>query len=65
VFSVLFFSQSIISDEKSYSPAGVVMILLSCMIAFGVVVHLGAVAGRQWIERHAAAPANRPRRPNR
>lgn len=66
VFSVLFFSQSIISDEKSYGPAGVVMILLSYMIAIGVVAHLGAMVGRQWIERHAAAPANPPpRRPNR
>jgi len=36
------------------------MILLSHMIAFGLVAHLGAMAGRQWIERHAAAPANPP-----
>jgi len=60
VFSVLFFSPSVISDEKSYGPADVVMILLSYMIAFGVVVHVGAVAGRQWNERRAAAPANPP-----
>jgi membrane protein len=57
VFSALFFSNSIISDEKSYGPVGVIMILLSYMIAIGVVVHLGAVAGRQWNERHAATPA--------
>jgi membrane protein len=57
VFSALFFSNSIISDEKSYGPVGVIMILLSYMIAIGVVVHLGAVVGRRWNDRHAA-PAN-------
>jgi len=60
VFSALFFSNSIISDEKAYGPAGVIMILLSYMIAIGVVVHLGAVVGRRWNDRHAAAPANQP-----
>jgi membrane protein len=60
VFSALFFSNSIISNEKSYGPVGVIMILLSYAIAIGVVVHLGAVVGRQWNERHATAPATPP-----
>jgi membrane protein len=60
VFSALFFSNSIISDEKSYGPVGVVMILLSYMIAIGVVVHLGAVVGRRWNDRHPATQPNPP-----
>ena len=52
---ILFFSKSIISGEKSYGPVGVVMIVLSYMVAFGVVVHFGAVVGRHWNERHTAA----------
>jgi membrane protein len=60
VFSALFFSNSIISNEKSYGPVGVVMILLSYMIAIGVVVHLGAVVGRRWNDRHPATPVSPP-----
>jgi membrane protein len=55
VFSALFFSKSIISDEKSYGPVGVVMVLVTYFIAIGVVIHLGAVFGRMWNERHTAA----------
>jgi membrane protein len=62
VFSALFFSNSIISDENSYGPVGVVMILLSYMIAIGVVVHLGAVVGRRWNDRH---PATQPVAPGK
>lgn len=54
VFSALFFSKSIVSDEKSYGPVGVVMVLVTYFIAIGVVVHLGAVLGRMWNERHTA-----------
>jgi membrane protein len=54
VFSALFFSKSIISDEKSYGPVGVVMVLVTYFIAIGVVIHLGAVLGRMWNERHTA-----------
>jgi membrane protein len=54
VFSALLFSNSIVSDEKSYGPVGVVMVLLSWCIGFGVVVHLGGVAGRMWNERGVA-----------
>jgi len=53
VFSALLFSNSIVSDDKSYGPVGAVMVLLSWCIGFGVVVHLGAVIGRMWNERGA------------
>ena len=55
VFSALFFSKSIINDDKSYGPVGVVMVLVTYFIAIGVVIHLGAVFGRMWNERHTAA----------
>jgi membrane protein len=48
VFSSLFFSGSIISSEKSYGAAGVVLVLMSYLIGFGVCLHLGAVCGRMW-----------------
>jgi membrane protein len=60
VFSSIFFSKSIISDEKSYGPVGAVIVLLSYMIAFAVVVHIGAVLGRMWTERHSAAQVAQP-----
>jgi membrane protein len=47
----LFFSSVVISDEKEYGPIGVIFALLSYLIAIGVVVILGAVAGLAWHER--------------
>jgi membrane protein len=55
VYSSFAFSRSVIYDEKRYGPVGVVMVLVSYFIAIGVVVHLGAVLGRMWYERHTAA----------
>ena len=55
VYSSIAFSKSIIHDDKRYGPVGVVMVLVTYFIAIGVVVHLGAVLGRLWNERHAAA----------
>jgi membrane protein len=52
VFSALLFSNTIISDHNSYGPIGVMMGLLSYCIGFGVCLHLGAVGGRMWSERH-------------
>jgi membrane protein len=52
VFSALLFSSSIVSDENSYGPVGVMMVLLSYCIGLGVVIHIGAVFGRMWDERH-------------
>ena len=55
VFSALFFSKTIISNAHTYGPIGVVMVLVTYFIAVGVVVHLGAVFGRMWNERHTTA----------
>jgi membrane protein len=60
VFSALLFSSSVISGEKEYGPIGVVTVLLSYLIGFGVCIHLGAVFGRMWNERHAPEPASTP-----
>jgi membrane protein len=50
VFSLVF-SAVVISDEHTYGPIGATFALLSYLIAIGVVVILGAVAGRAWHER--------------
>jgi hypothetical protein len=50
VFS-LFFSAMVISDDNKYGPIGIIFALLSYLIAIGVVVILGAVAGLVWHER--------------
>jgi Virulence factor BrkB len=50
VFSLVF-SAMVISDEHTYGPIGTIFALLSYLIAVGVVVILGAVAGRAWHER--------------
>ena len=47
VFS-LFFSAMVISDDTRYGPIGIIFALLSYLIAIGVVVILGAVAGLVW-----------------
>jgi virulence factor BrkB len=50
VFSLVF-SAVVVSDEHTYGPIGTIFALLSYLIAIGVVVILGAVAGRAWHER--------------
>jgi membrane protein len=52
VFSLLLFSGSVISGEKSYGPIGVVLVLLYYLIGAGVCLLLGAVFGRTWNESH-------------
>ena len=54
VFSSLIFSGEIISGEKSYGPAGVVLALTSYLVGYGVCLHLGAVFGRIWNDWHSA-----------
>lgn len=44
VFSVIF-SGMVTSDDKKYGPIGAVFALMSWLIAIGVVIILGAVAG--------------------
>ena len=49
VFSFTF-SSTVISYDKKYGPIGVVFALMSWLIAIGVVIILGAVAGLVWRE---------------
>jgi membrane protein len=51
VFSVVF-SGMVTSDDKKYGPIGVIFALMSWLIAIGVVIILGAVAGVVWRERN-------------
>jgi membrane protein len=50
VVSKLYFSSSIISDDKTYGPIGAVFSLMTWLIAIGAVVLLGAAAGPAWQE---------------
>lgn len=52
IFSAVVLSSSIVSGNENYGPVGVVTALLSYLIGFGVCIHLGAVFGRMWNERH-------------
>ena len=52
VFSLLLFSGSITSGQKSYGPIGVALVLLYYLIGAGVCLLLGAVFGRTWNESH-------------
>ena len=56
VFSVVF-SGMVISNNQKYGPIGVVFALMSFLIAIGVVIILGAVAGIVWEERRASSRA--------
>jgi membrane protein len=56
VFSAHFFSASIVANEQSYGPIGVIMIILSWLVAMGVVIHLGSIAGRMYVEHHSPPP---------
>jgi len=58
VFSALVFSPQIVSSHADYGSIGVVMVLLSYLLALGVCIHLGAVAGRMWDERRSEPPAD-------
>ena len=56
VFSITF-SSTVISYNKRYGPIGVVFALMSWLIAIGVVIILGAVAGLVWRERNLSFSA--------
>jgi membrane protein len=53
LFSKLYFSSSIISDDRTYGPIGAVFSIMTWLIAIGAVLLLGAVAGRAWQEIRA------------
>jgi membrane protein len=59
VFSLLLFSGSITSGQKSYGPIGVVLVLLYYLIGAGVCLLLGAVFGQMWSERHQSPGSTR------
>jgi len=46
--SSFFFSDQVTSGQKSYGPAGVVIALITFLVAYGVCLHAGAVFGRMW-----------------
>ncbi|MFE9172292.1 YhjD/YihY/BrkB family envelope integrity protein [Streptomyces kebangsaanensis] len=54
LFSSRFFSATIVANEQKYGPVGVVMVILSWLVAVGVVIHLGAVVGRGYAQCRAA-----------
>jgi membrane protein len=66
VFSKFYFSDTIISDSKTYGTIGAIFGLMTWFIAIGAVIILGAVAGAVWEDRknpssgqsHAAASAH-------
>jgi membrane protein len=51
VFSAWLFSGQIVSSDRDYGSIGVVTVLMSYLIGYGVCLHIGAVAGRVWGER--------------
>jgi membrane protein len=51
VFSAVYFSSTIISDDKLYGTIGVVFDLVTWFIAVGAVLMLGAVVGAVWENR--------------
>ena len=53
VFSSLIFSAEVVSGQKAYGPAGVVLALITYLVGFGVCLHLGAVVGRMWNDRQS------------
>ena len=53
--SRLTFSDTVVSDSKLYGTIGVVFTLLTWFILIGLVVVLGAAAGKVWEDRRGAA----------
>lgn len=59
LFSAVYFSSSIISDNRLYGTIGVVFSLMIWFIAIGAVVVLGAVAGATWNQRKGRSGGTR------
>ena len=51
VFSRFYFSDTIISDSKTYGTIGAIFGIMTWFIAVGAVIILGAVAGAVWEDR--------------
>jgi uncharacterized BrkB/YihY/UPF0761 family membrane protein len=52
LFSKFYFSDTIISDSKTYGTIGAIFSIMTWFIAIGAVIILGAVAGAVWAERN-------------
>jgi membrane protein len=50
-FSKFYFSETIISDSKTYGTIGAIFGIMTWFIAIGAVIILGAVAGAVWGDR--------------
>ncbi|MER6067172.1 ribonuclease BN [Streptomyces sp. NPDC001792] len=57
-FSSRFFSETIVANNQKYGPVGVVMVILSWLVAVGVVIHLGAVVGHELAKHRAIRRQN-------
>jgi membrane protein len=55
VISELYFSSTIITDSRTFGAIGAVFSILTWLIALGVVIILGALAGVVWSDRRARA----------
>jgi membrane protein len=51
LFSKFYFSDTIISDSKTYGTIGAIFGIMTWFIAIGAVIILGAVAGAVWADR--------------
>ena len=59
VFSKFYFSETIISDSKTYGTIGAIFGILTWFIAIGAVIILGAAAGAVWQDRRNLRPGAR------
>jgi len=62
LFSRFYFSDTIISDSKTYGTIGAIFGIMTWFIAIGAVIILGAVAGAVWADRgNRQVPGTRTR----
>jgi membrane protein len=45
IFSAIFFSAAIVTNDQDYGPIGVILIIMSWLVAIGSVLVLGALVG--------------------
>jgi membrane protein len=57
-FSKFYFSETIISDSKTYGTIGAIFSIMTWFIAIGAVIILGAVAGAAWEDRRTSRSGN-------
>jgi membrane protein len=60
VFASLYFSATIINDNRLYGPVGVIFSLLTWFTAIAAVIILGAMTGEVWRQRRHAKPPEGP-----